>query len=160
MTDLLVALYQVTGADAYRGKIEARGITVRRAMPYERRIVIGWVADNFGASWSDECATAFGHQPIGCYLAVKADQIVGFSCLDTTFKNFIGPIGVAGGYRQSGVGGALLQVCLKEMAMAGYAYAIIGDAGEPDFFRKVAGASIIDASTPGPYPPRLKHDLG
>ena len=156
MTDLLVALYRLPQVEPCLLELEQRGVVIRRAMAYEREKAIGWVSDTFGHLWAGECATAFGRQPIGCYLAVNADRIVGFSCLDTTFKNFIGPIGVSENHRAAGIGKALLLACLKEMELSGYAYAIVGDAGEPGFFEKAAGAFVVDGSTPGPYPPRLK----
>lgn len=159
MADLLVALYRLPKVESTLLELERKGVTIRRGMAYERQKAIGWVAATFGALWADECATAFGRQPIGCYLAVKANKIVGFSCLDTTFKNFVGPIGVTKEHHAIGVGRALLLACLKEMEMAGYAYAIVGDAGEPGFFQKAAGAIVIDGSSPGAYPPKLKQDI-
>lgn len=159
MADLLVALYRLPGTELYLQELEQKGVHIRRAMAYERRKTIDWVARTFGDLWADECATAFGRQPVGCLLAVNVDRIVGFSCLETTFKNFVGPIGVAPEHRVAGVGRGLLLMCLKEMEMAGYAYAVVGDAGEPAFFKKVAGASAIEGSTPGPYPQRVKLDV-
>lgn len=159
MTDLLVALYRLPDVEFHLQELERKGVLIRRAMAYERHMVIGWVGRTFGALWADECATAFGRQPIGCLLAANAGRIVGFSCLDTTFKNFVGPIGVDPDHRVLGVGRALLLTCLAEMKMAGYAYAIVGDAGEPGFFKRVAGAFEIERSSPGAYPPKLKQDL-
>ncbi len=156
MADLLVRLYRLPEIEPHLLALEQKGVTVRRAMAYERRKVMRWVEDSFGALWAGESATAFGRQPIGCYLAISEERIVGFSCLECTFKNFVGPIGVSQGHRTAGVGRALLLACLREMALSGYAYAIVGDAGEPAFFEKAAGASVINGSIPGPYPPKLK----
>ncbi len=155
MADLLVHLYRLPEMEPHLRALEQKGIVVRRAMAYERRKAMHWVEETFGALWANECATAFGRQPIGCYLAIYEEQIVGFCCLESTFKNFVGPIGVSSSHRTAGVGRALLLACLKEMALSGYAYAIVGDAGAPAFFQKAAGASTINGSTPGPYPPRL-----
>jgi len=156
MPDMLVSLYRLPLAGKQLLMLEGQGIFVRRAMSYERQRVLQWVTDTFNALWASECATAFGRQPIGCYLAVKDGQIVGFSCLDCTFRNFVGPIGVSSGDRDKGIGRALLLTCLHEMKVTGYAYAIVGDAGKPAFFETAAGAIAISDSTPGPYPPKLK----
>ena len=156
MADLLVRLYRLPQTDHSLSLFAEQGVSIRRAMAYERQQVVRWVGETFNALWAGECETAFGRQPIGCYLAVKHRAIVGFSCLDCTFRNFVGPIGVASGAREGGIGRALLLACLEEMRLAGYAYAIIGDAGEPKFFEKAAGATAISDSTPKPYPPKLK----
>ncbi len=127
-------------------------------MAYERRKVVDWVRRQFNALWAEECAVAFGRQPVGCYVAVKDDAIFGFCCLDVTWRNFIGPIGIDGGHRSKGIGRALLLAAAQEMRASGYAYAVVGDVGEPGFFRRAANALDIPNSTPGPYPPRAPGD--
>ena len=156
MADMLVRLYRLAQLDPHLAMLEQQGVAVRRAMAYERKITVQWVTETFNDLWAGECATSFGHQPIGCYIAVKDQRIVGFSCLNCTFRNFVGPIGVSPKNREAGIGRALLLACLHEMKMAGYAYAIVGDAGQPAFFERASGAISISDSTPGPYPPKLK----
>jgi GNAT superfamily N-acetyltransferase len=58
--------------------------------------------------------------------------------------------------RGQGIGAALLLACLHDMRTMGYGYAIAGWVGEPEFFRKVAGAIEIPDSTPGLYANMLK----
>ncbi len=154
--DMLIKLYDLPNRHALEGPIQRRNIHIRRAMPYERRNVCDWVDENFNPLWAEECKVAFGRQPIGCYLAVKKDTICGFCCLDVTYRNFIGPIGVSQRYRSSGVGRYLLLTVAEEISKAGFAYAVIGDAGEPEFFRNAVNAMDIPDSTPGPYPPKLE----
>ena len=72
-----------------------------------------------------------------------------------TFRNFIGPIGVAQEVRGQGVGRGLILSVLNELFLSGYAYAIVGDAGLPVFFQKAAGAVEIPDSSPGSYPARI-----
>ncbi|MCP4723266.1 MAG: GNAT family N-acetyltransferase, partial [Desulfobacteraceae bacterium] len=86
----------------------------------------------------------------------KDRQILGFACHDTSMKNFFGPVGVSQGARGRGIGTALLLACLHAMVSAGYAYAMIGDAGTPNFYEKRVNAHVIPGSTPGPYYDRLK----
>jgi predicted N-acetyltransferase YhbS len=64
---------------------------------------------------------------------------------------FFGPGGVAESYRAKGIGAALLMSCLLDMRLKGYGYAIIGDVGPVEFYRKVVGAIEIPDSTPGFY---------
>jgi len=156
--DMLIKLYELPHCEAHSEPIRRQRIHIRRAMAYERRKVRDWVHKTFNPLWAEECTVAFGRQPIGCYIAVKEDAICGFCCLDVTYRNFIGPIGIAPSYRSKGVGGSLLLTAAEEIHKAGFAYAIIGDVGEPDFFRRVANAMDIPDTTPGPYPPKLVGD--
>ncbi len=155
MPDLLVRLYDLPGADSERHRPADQGIVIRRAMAYEKQAVVQWVDHRFGTGWADECAVAFSHCPVSCFIAAKAGKIVGFACHDVTCLNFFGPTGVDEKYRGTGIGKALLLSCLHAMAAKGYAYAVIGGAGPPDFFIKTAGAQPITGSTPGIYHDRL-----
>lgn len=154
--DMLVKLYELPQLEKATSPIRARGIVVRRAMAYERSRTIAWVDAQFNALWADECAVAFGRQPIGCFIAIYDGGVVGFCCLDSTYRNFIGPIGTADKWRGQGIGRALALAALWQMRADGYAYAVVGDVGRPEFFKKTAGAVEIAASTPGPYPPKGK----
>lgn len=156
--DMLIKLYDLPDREAYAKSLRRQHIRIRRAMPYERRRVVDWVHENFNPMWADECTVAFGRQPIGCYIAVEGDAICGFCCVDVTYRNFVGPIGIAPHVRSKGIGGYLLLTAAEEIYKAGYAYAIVGDAGSPGFFKKVANAMEIPDSTPGPYPPKLAGD--
>ncbi len=156
MTDMLVKLYALPDVDPNFPFLKKMGIMIRRPMAYERRLVVAWVKDNFNMLWAAECETAFSRHPFDCYIAVESDVVIGFCCVNCTFPNFLGPIGVHEKYRSTRVGSALLLSALYDLKFrGGYAYAIIGDAGQPDFFKKVAGATEIADSTPGPYPNRL-----
>lgn len=155
MADMIVRLYDLPSMPILK-TIECHGCEIRRAMAYERHVVVEWVGATFNPLWGSECATAFGRQPVGCYIAVQANTIRGFCCVETTFRGFVGPIGVASAGRGQGLGKALLLTCLEELRHRGHAYAIVGDAGEPGFFASTAGAVEIKGSTPGPYPLRLK----
>ncbi|MBT8342027.1 MAG: GNAT family N-acetyltransferase [Desulfatitalea sp.] len=156
MTDMLVKLYALPALDAAVGVAASRGVMIRRAMAFEQDDLLRWVSKKFNPLWVQESRTAFGRSPIGLYLAVCHQEIAGFCCLDTTFVNFVGPIGIAVDQRAKGVGRALLLTCLYELKSCGFAYGIIGNAGEPVFFEKAAGATAIADSDPGPYPKRLR----
>jgi GNAT superfamily N-acetyltransferase len=149
MTDMLVRLYAL--ADA-----RTTSVTVRRALAAERRAVIAWVEARFGAGWAGECEAAFAATPTRCLLAIDGSAIAGFAVWDVTARGLFGPIGVAEGARGSGVGAALLHAALAAMRAEGYAYAIIGNAGAPGFFARVAGATPIPDSVPGLYAGQLR----
>jgi len=153
--DLLVRLYDLPEANRYSAALAAAGVTVRRAMAYEKAPVTAWVRAEFGDAWAGECDVAFAREPVACYVATREGRIVGFACHDSTCRNFFGPMGVAEAARGLGVGRALLLACLHAMAAAGYAYAIVGGAGDDAIYRDVAGAVAIDGSTPGIYRDRL-----
>lgn len=166
--DMLIALYG-TGAppavaypvaDAAAAARAAHGaagpVTVRRALAPEHDLVAAWVARHFGAGWASETRTALSHQPGGVFIATEADSIAGFCCVDAIARGFVGPIGVAPGVRRQGVGAALLRAALADLKARGYAYAVAGAVGAPEFFRRVAGAVEIPGSSPGLYAGLLK----
>jgi hypothetical protein len=49
----------------------------------------------------------------------------------------------------------MLLSALNELFLSGYAYAIVGDTGQPAFFKAAVGAIEISDSSPGPYPVRI-----
>lgn len=156
--DMLIKLYALPACQTAVETLGSQGIRIRRAMAYERAKVTEWVEQTFNPLWADECVVAFGRRPVGCYIAVQNNAVCGFCCLDTTFQNFIGPIGVHRDCRSRGVGrGLLLLSAASELHLNGYAYAVVGDAGEPEFFKRSAGALEIPDSTPGAYPPKISY---
>ena len=156
MTDLLVKLYDLPDQAVQLAAMAEKDIFVRRAMASEKNLAVGWVQNQFGDGWAAECDVAFARQPIACMIAVSGGRLVGFACHDSTYLNFFGPIGVDPALRQKGVGRAVLLATLDAMAHAGYAYAIIGDAGPTAFFEKCVRAFPIPGSTPGIYRPPVK----
>jgi len=152
MTDLLIKLYDLPGSGGCIQRIESQGVTVRRARACEKSAVVDWVRTQFGRGWADESCVAFGHQPIACFLATTEGGIAGFACYDCTCRGFFGPIGVSDSLRGKGIGSALLVRSLLAMAEAGYAYAVVGDAGAAArFYASVVKVQSIAGSTPGIY---------
>lgn len=151
MTDMLVKLYTLPPLEPEIAKQQAQGITIRRAMPPEKYLVLKWVRETFDEVWMSETDVAYGHMPVSCWLAVENNQVIGFTCYDTSAKGFFGPIGVGESARGRDVGRALLIACLHAMRAEGYGYAIIGAVGPIEFYQKTVGAIIIPDSTPGVY---------
>ena len=153
MPDLLVKLYNLPP-----GESRDTGFLVRGARAYEKHKVVPWVRTTFGAGWADECEVAFSRSPISCHVATHAGRIAGFACWDSTCRGFFGPLGVEESWRLRGVGRSLLLSCLRAMASAGYAYAIVGGAGPTELYVKAAGAVEIPGSSPGIYQDPLKEN--
>jgi GNAT superfamily N-acetyltransferase len=146
MNDLLVKLYALPARPT-----PPAGIEIRRAFAAERGLVCDWVAAHFTNGWASESEVAFARSPVACFIAVRKEKPLGFACYDATARGFFGPAGVAESERKQGIGRALLLAALHDMAAQGYAYAIVGRADSPDFYRKHAGAIDIPDSDPGFY---------
>ena len=145
--DLLVRLYDLPVSD----RPLPEGVVVRRVLPPERDIVLGWIGRNFDPLWVAEASVATSSHPLSTWIAVRDGELLGFACHDATQKGFFGPTGVSEAARGQGIGEALLFATLSGMREAGYAYAIIGDPGPVAFYRKRLDALLIPKSTPGIY---------
>ncbi len=148
MPDMLVRLYALPEGRPSRLDPDIR---IRRALAAERRAVIPWIEERFGAGWAGEAETAFSSTPARIHVAHHRDRIVGFACHDVTALGFFGPTGVDETMRGKGIGEALLVESLLSMRAAGYAYAIIGGVGPAEFYARAVGAVEIAGSTPGIY---------
>ena len=148
MPDMLVRLYALPEGRPSRLDPDVR---IRRALAAERRVVIPWIEERFGAGWAGEAETAFSSTPARIHIAHHRDRIVGFACHDVTALGFFGPTGVDETMRGKGIGEALLVESLLSMRAAGYAYAIIGGVGPAEFYARAVGAVEIAGSTPGIY---------
>jgi GNAT superfamily N-acetyltransferase len=156
MPDMLVKLYALPDLAPAAKDIRKRGIEVRRALVPEQHVVVDWVRQRWGEAWASECAAAFARQPVSCFIATAGDVLVGFACHEVTCRNFFGPFGVDSSFQRRGIGAALLLITLHDMKAQGYAYAVIGGVGAAGFFTRVAGAQLIDDSTPGIYEGMLR----
>lgn len=155
MADLLVRLYDLPEFEA-EGKVKAAGITVRRAIAPERGVILDWIGERFYPGWAGEAALALSQLPVTLWVAERGGELLGFACHDTTAKGFFGPTGVDERARGQGIGEALLIATLKGMREAGYAYAVIGDPGPVEFYRKRLDALEIPKSEPGIYKGMLR----
>lgn len=150
MSDLLVRLYDLPDFES-EARVRDAGIVVRRALPPERQIVLDWIGNRFSGHWVSEAALALSQMPVTIWIAVKDNTLYGFACHDTTAKGFFGPTGVDEAQRGKGIGEALLIATLRGMREAGYGYAVIGDPGPVEFYRKRLDALEIPKSKPGQY---------
>ena len=156
MPDMLVKLYDLPDPADLLKRLEASGIAVRPAMPYEKRRVVEWVRNLFGEGWASECDVAFARFPVSCHIASEKGSVIGFACYEATCRNFFGPTGVVEHRRGLGIGRALLLSALRAMLAFGYAYAIVGGTDNTEYYARTAGATVIEGSSPGIYRERLK----
>lgn len=126
-------------------------VEVRKPLGFEQQAVANWSQSEFGKRWSSEAVVAMSNRPVSLFIALHDRRLLGFACYDATARGMIGPIGVAASRRSQGVGARLLLACLADMRAVGYAYAVAGSVGAPEFFARVAGATVIEGSTPGLY---------
>lgn len=150
MHDMLVRLYALPDPTPALARCASQGIAIRRALSVERLRVAAWVRRHFPSAEA-EVDVAFARLPVACFIAIRAQQLLGFACYDATAPNFFGPEGVAESARGQGLGTALLLATLHAQRAQGYAYAIIGGVGPAAFYVKAAGAVDIADSTPGIY---------
>ncbi len=156
MPDLLVRLYDLPVVES-EARVRAAGIEVRRALPPERQVILDWIEGRFSSHWMSEAALGLSQQPPTLYVAVGEGRLLGFACYDTTVKGFFGPTGVDEAERGKGIGEALLLATLRGMREAGYAYAVIGDPGPVEFYKKRLEALEIPNSKPGIYRNMLRN---
>ena len=151
--DMLIKLYDLPAAEAGG---EAADMLCRKPLAPEHSLIIEWIASEFSQGWASETQVALSNRPISAFVALRGGRLAGFCCYDASARGFVGPIGVAPEARGEGIGAALLRACLHDMRAAGYAYAVAGAVGAPEFFRRVAGATEIEGSAPGIYRGMLK----
>ncbi|HYM14376.1 MAG TPA: GNAT family N-acetyltransferase [Dehalococcoidia bacterium] len=151
MPDMLVRLYALPDAAPYDARAAAAGVTVRRLDAWDRAPLRRFVVDHFTENWASESELTFGGHPITGFVAVQHGRFVGFAVYEASRRDFFGPTGVREDLRGAGIGASLLFRCLESMREMGYAYAIIGGVGPADFYAKVCGATLIEASDPGVY---------
>lgn len=142
-------------------KIEQRlqteeNIIFRRPIAPEKSIVVNWVKNHFSENWASEVDVSFQNKPVSCFLAQRENEILGFSCYESTAKNFFGPTGILENERNKSIGKILLVKSLEALKELGYTYAIIGGVGPAGYYKKTVNAEIIEGSEHSIYQNMLK----
>lgn len=156
LPDLLVHLLKLPPPAPLLLELEARGITIRRAQPFEITPVREFVARNFSRAWADEVSVGFANKPVSVFVATAEGRVIGFAAYECTRRGFFGPTGVAKDKQGLGIGKALLLASLWGLRELGYVYGIIGRVGPVEFYQKAVGAVVIPESDPGIYTDLLK----
>jgi GNAT superfamily N-acetyltransferase len=151
VSDLLVPLLKLPPLEPHVQRLSSVGVGIRRARSYERSLVRRFILRHFSEGWADEAMVAFGHTPVGCFIATLEKKIVGFAVVEATAPNFFGPTGVDPAQRGKGIGTALVIAALHGLRDVGYVYAIIGWAGPVAFYARTVNATPIANSEPGIY---------
>lgn len=160
MTDMLCSLVELSPLEPHLNRLREKGITIRRANPWEQTAVQQFIRENFSQGWADEISVAFTHQPVSCFVAMADKKIIGFAGYECTRKNFFGPTGVAKNSEGQGVGTALLYAGLRGLQSLGYAYAVIGYVSSIEYYQKTVGAMEISlAGGKGIYALREEPEL-
>lgn len=160
MADMLVKLYNIPDSYDIENKLLKEGIKLKKALAPDRSRIIDFSRTCAKEDYSDEVKAAFSNNPITCYIAVREKKIIGFACYEATAKNFFGPMAVLENERKKGIGKALLLKSLESMRELGYAYAVIGWPAKSavDFYKKCAGAVMIDEESSGIYKRMIEID--
>ena len=88
MPDLLVPLYRLPK----RQSMPVSAIyTIRRAVHWEKHLLTEWVNTHFDRSWASETDVTFSRQPVSCFVALKDNKFVGFSCYEVARRGFLRP---------------------------------------------------------------------
>lgn len=147
MKDMLVRLVELPDVSSLESALLAKeNLVFRRAISPEKHLVAEWILKHFGEYWKSEVEVAFCRQPISVWLAQRGNEIIGFSCYESTARNFFGPTGTLESERGKGVGKVLLVKALESMREMGYGYAIIGGVGPAEFYEKAVNAKLIEGS--------------
>lgn len=146
--DMLVKLYELEDDWSFIGKQAQRGITVRKPIGPEKRILIQWIERTFNPVWASEMDAALSNTPLTAFIGVKDKKFVGFCCYDATTRGIVGPLGVDEAFRSGGTGSALYMACLLDMKNAGYGYCQLGMIAEDmmGYYHKLSGAVAIPGS--------------
>ena len=157
MQDMLVRLLELPDTSKEENILfEKESIIFRKPIAPEKSIIVQWVNKHFSKNWADETEAAFSALPVNCFIAQREQEILGFACYESTFKNFFGPTGVLQTERGKGIGKILLVKSLLGLRDMGYAYAIIGGVGPASYYEKVVDAAIIEKSEKSIYQNLLK----
>lgn len=156
MPDMLVPLLKLPPLAPLTLELEATGVAVRRAQPFEITPLREFIANSFSGAWADEISVGFANKPVSVFVATSAGRLIGFAGYECTRRAFFGPTGVAEDKQGQGVGKALLLASLWGLRELGYVYGIIGRAGPVEFYEEAVGAFVISDSDPGIYTDLLK----
>lgn len=142
--NLRVALDQDWDAAQHEQSLRAAGVELRRAAAEDVAALDAFFETEFGADWSIEVRQALANDPPAVHLAWAAGEIIAFSAHSSQNREWglFGPMGTRPAARGRGVGGVLLQRCLRDLRDAGHATAVIPWVGPIAFYARTVGAQV------------------
>lgn len=120
-------------------RLTASGVQVSRLAAADLGGLLDWVG-TFGGTWCDEVARTLAHDPVGCHVARRGNEWVGFACHGVNRRGWFGPMGTAEAERGQGIGAVLLRRCLADLRASGMSHAQIGWVGPLEFYARTVGA--------------------
>jgi hypothetical protein len=149
--DMLIKLYDIQIDCSFISQQAQHDVTIRKPIGPDRAVILEWAGNHFSQTWLGEIQRSLNNAPCSCFIAQRESSLLGIACYDATALGYFGPLGVIESARGAGIGLSLTHACLLDMRLKGYGYAIVGMAGAPEFYRRVAGAVEIPESDPGIY---------
>jgi hypothetical protein len=133
-----------TAADEER--LRANGVTVRRLVESDRRLIAPWLTA-WGGTWGREVLSTLGRDDAGTYIAVLHDgaedaEYVGFASYGVNRAGWFGPMGTGGPLRKLGIGGVLLRRALADLRAEGHATAQICWVGPVAFYARTVDGFV------------------
>jgi mycothiol synthase len=115
---------------------------LRRADAADWPDLEAFVRHRFSEVWRHEADLALHRDRPTVFVARRGGRIVGFACHGVYRVDWFGPIGTDPDERGTGIGEALLRLCLDDLARAGIVTAQIGWIGPIGFYACTVGATL------------------
>ncbi|QDS98287.1 GNAT family N-acetyltransferase [Adhaeretor mobilis] len=121
----------------------ANGLAIRRADANDRES-LEKLLKTYWPTWNAEVATAMSCDPRAVHIALKGNQVVGFSAYDGNNRGtgWFGPMGTHPEFRGLGIGKILLRCCLHDLQSQGHARAIIPWVSPTGLYANQVGATV------------------
>src|SRR5438128_11890527 len=88
MPDMLVSLLKLPPLEPILSQMQAQGVVIRRAHPFEITPIREFIATNFLARWADEVMPCYDRQPISLFIAVRDATVIGFGAYEAVCRDF------------------------------------------------------------------------
>lgn len=115
-------------------------VVVRRAQASDWLQVEAFIREKFTEVWRHEAGLAVHRDPSTMFIARRDGCIVAFGCHAIYRRDWFGPIATDPDERGSGIGEALLRLCLDDIAAAGIAAAEVCWIGPMNFYARTVDA--------------------
>lgn len=124
------------------GRLAARGVSIRRAVPGELPALRAWALDAFNASWAWEIEQSVVRPDAACHVAWRDGAVLAFAGHGANRPSWFGPMGTDPAARNLGLGRVLLRRCLADQRDAGLDRAQIGWVGPIPFYSRTVAARV------------------
>jgi predicted N-acetyltransferase YhbS len=124
-------------------EFQDQGFEVKRAGEEDLDALLEFIQQQF-PPWEGEVRSGYRNNPVSVYICKKDTRVLGFAAYDTNNKNtgWFGPMGVLREARGKGIGGIVLKLCLRDIALQGHSRAIISGVGPVYFYSRLCNARM------------------